>query len=468
MRDWYLQQDAVGLAAALASGEVSAPEVFDTAVALAEEANGDLNAITVWDVERARAGLDDLPAGPFAGVPFLLKDLFTPMEGLPSTDGTRLYPPAMPLYDSELVRRFKAAGLVVFGRTASPEFGLVSTTETQRNGATRNPWDHDHSPGGSSGGAAAAVAARVLPVAHASDGGGSIRIPAANCGIFGLKPTRASVSAGPDIGEGWSGMSTAGAVSRSVRDSAALLDAIRGNAPGDPYTAPAVERPFLDEVASDPVPLRIGMVSAPFTDVPVEGPCVAGLQGAALLLDELGHHVDEHTPSLGDDVWEVARLLVAVHTLRLLEDVGELRGARVQQSEVEAITWRIASEGALVTAPAFARGLDRMHLLGRRLAESFEEFDVLVTPTTATPPVPLGAMSMDRIDDDAEGLLRQTVAFTLPANLTGVPAMSMPLHWSGDGLPVGVQFMAPMGREDLLFRLAGQLERARPWGERHP
>jgi amidase len=468
MRDWYLQQDAVGIAGAIKTGEVRAVEVFDTAVGLAEQANESLNAITVWDLERARAALDHLPDGPLTGVPFLLKDLYTPMEGLPSTDGTRLYPPAMPLYDSELVRRFKAAGLVIFGRSAAPEFGLVSTTETQRHGATANPWSHEHSAGGSSGGAAAMVAARVLPVAHASDGGGSIRIPASNCGVFGLKPTRASVSAGPDFGEGWSGMSSAGVVSRSVRDSAAVLDAICGNAPGDPYAAPAVRRPFLEEVAVEPEPLRIGMVTTPFTEVPVEAACIAGLQGAALLLDGLGHAVDEHEPALGDDPWEVARPLVGVHTLRLLEDVGALRGSRVHQSEVEAMTWRIASEGALVTAPEFARGIDRMHLMGRRLADSFAEFDLLMTPTTAIPPVPLGAMSMDRADDEAEGLLRQTVAFTLVANLTGVPAMSMPLHWSSDGLPVGVQFMAPMGREDVLFRLAGQLERARPWEDRHP
>lgn len=468
MREWYQQQDALGLAAAIAAGEVSAPEVLDVAIGLAEEVNGSLGAVTVWDVERARARAAEEPSGTFGGVPFLLKDLFTPMEGLPSTDGTRLYEPTAYPSDSEFVTRCKEAGFVVFGRSAASEFGLSTTTETLRHPATRNPWNPGHSSGGSSGGAAAAVAARVLPVAHASDGGGSIRVPASNCGLFGLKASRASVSAGPDLGEGWSGMSIAGSVSRSVRDAAAFLDAVRGNAPGDPYSAPHFERPLLDEVDRDPAPLRVAMVGEPLTDVVVEPTCTAALQGAALLLDGLGHEVDEHVPALEDDVWEVARLLVGVHTLRLLEDVGALRGSRVRSGEVEATTWKLASEGARVTAPAFARGLDRMHLLGRRLAGSFEGFDVLMTPTTATPAVPIGSMSMDRTDEEAEGVFRQTVAFTLLANLTGVPAMTVPLHWSGDGIPVGVQFIAPMGREDLLFRLAGQLERARPWEDRHP
>ncbi|NND83707.1 MAG: amidase [Acidimicrobiia bacterium] len=329
MRDWYLQQDAVGIAASIAAGEVSAADVLEVAIGLAEESNEVLNAVTMWYVERARSTAATNPTGPFGGVPFLLKDLFAPMEGLSSTDGTRLYPPPTYLYDSELVQRFKAAGFVIFGRSAAPEFGLVSTTETQRNGATVNPWNHGHSAGGSSGGAAAAVAARVLPLAHASDGGGSIRIPASNCGLFGLKPTRATVSSGPDLGEGWSGMSTAGAVSRTVRDSAAMLDVIRGNAPGDPYMAPVFERPLLEEVTREPEPLRIGMVSSPFTDVRVEPGCTAALQGAAMLLDGLGHAVDEHDPVLGDDTWEVARPLVGVHTMRLLEDVGALRGSRL-------------------------------------------------------------------------------------------------------------------------------------------
>ncbi len=468
MRDWYRQQDAVGLAAAIASGDVSSREVLDCAIELAEEVNPALNAITVWDVDRARASADASRSGPFGGVPFLLKDLYTPMVGLPSTDGTRLYEPATPLYDSEFVARCTAAGLVVFGRTASPEFGISTTTETVRHGATRNPWNPKHSSGGSSGGAAAAVSAGVVPLAHASDGAGSIRIPAANCGLFGLKPSRARVSSAPDLGEGWSGMSIAGSVSRSVRDSAAFLDAVSGSVPGDPYATPTGERPFLEEVGQDPEPLKIGMVSEPFTAAVVDPTCMAALQGAAMLLDGLGHEVEEHEPSLGEDTWELARVLVSVHVLRLLEDVGALRGAKVRASEVEAVTWKIAVEGTHVTAPEFARAIDRMHLMGRRLAESFASFDVLMTPTTATPAVPLGAMSMDRVDDDAEQLFRRTVAFSQVANLTGVPAMTVPLHWSGDGLPVGVQFIAPLGREDLLFRLAGQLERARPWDERRP
>lgn len=467
MRELYRSHDGIGLAGLVQSGEVSASELLETALAIAEEHNGLLNAITVWDVERARETAAGFLEGPFQGVPFLLKDLFSPMEGLASTDGTRLYVGAAPTYDAELVRRFKAAGFVIFGRTASPEFGLTTTTESERHGPTRNPWNLAYSAGGSSGGAAAMVAVGAVPLAHASDGGGSIRVPAANCGVFGLKPSRARISSGPDVGEGWSGMSTPGCVSRSVRDSAALLDAVSGPAPGDPYIAPPPQRPYLEEVERDPGRLRVGMVTRPFFDVDVDVECLEAVRAAGLLCEGLGHDVRTLTIDLGDDP-EAIRSIVAVHTLRLLEDVGYLRGSPVREGEVEAMTWALAELGRDVNATAFVRATDKIHSIGRRVAEAMEGFDVLLSPMMATPPPLLGTMSMDRIDDDATAVLYRTLAFGQLMNATGMPAMSVPLHWSSAGLPIGVQFAAPMGREDLLFRLAGQLERAQSWTDRRP
>ncbi len=467
MREAYLSHDGVGLAALVRDGEVSASELLETAIGVAEEWNDVLNAVTVWDVDRARAAAARAPRGPFGGVPFLLKDLYSPMKGLPSTDGTRLYPPVAPTYDAEIVSRFKAAGLVVFGRTASPEFGLTTTTESARHGPTRNPWDPEYSAGGSSGGAAAMVAVGAVPVAHASDGGGSIRVPASNCGIFGLKPSRARVPAGPDVGEGWSGMAIAGCVSRTVRDSAAMLDVVSGPAPGDPYSIAPPERPFLAEVGRDPGQLRIALVTAPFLDVEVDPTCLAAVQGAAVLCNDLGHVVEEATIDLGGRLGRL-RPVIAVHTLRLLEDVGWLRGSQVHPDEVEPMTWALAEMGRNVTATEFVRAVDDIHAIGRLMASAMEGFDVVMTPMMATPPPLIGAISMDRTDDEASALLFRTLAFGQVMNATGMPAMSVPLHWSAAGLPIGVQFASAIGREDVLFRLAGQLEQARPWADRRP
>ncbi len=467
MRDVYRSNDGVGLAELVRSGEVSASELLEEAIRIAEDRNPDLNAVTVWDVERARAVAAHPPEGPLQGVPFLVKDLFIPVAGLESTDGTRLYPPVRAAHDAEMVKRFKAAGLVIFGRSASPEFGLTTTTESTRNGATKNPWNHAYSAGGSSGGAAAMVAVGAVPIAHASDGGGSIRIPASNCGIFGLKPSRARLSGAPDIGEGWSGMSIGGCVSRSVRDSAALLDAIAGPAPGDPYLLPAPERPYREEVERDPGALRIAMVAQPFYDVVVDPTCIGAVQGAAILCDGLGHEVEEVAIDVVDDM-DLVQDIIAVHVLRLLEDVGTMRGSPVRQDEVEAMTWELAELGRGVDASDFVRAIDRIHLIGRKVAAAMEGFDVLVSPMMATPPPKLGTISMDRTDHEATALLFRTLAFGQVMNATGMPAMSVPLHWSTEGLPIGVQFAAPLGREDVLFRLAGQLEQTKPWVDRRP
>lgn len=468
MRELYQSYDGLGLAELVRKGEVSALELLDTAIELAEEQNERLNAITVWDIDRARRKAANPVDGPFMGVPFLLKDLFAPMDGLASTDGTRLYDAVKPIYDAEVVSRFKASGVVVFGRAASPEFGLTTTTESARHGATRNPWNTEFSTGGSSGGSAAMVASRVVPLAHASDGGGSIRVPASNCGIFGLKPSRARVSSAPDFGEGWSGLSTAGVVSRTVRDSAAMLDVIAGSVPGDPYVIGRPGRSFLKEVDETPGRLRVAMVSDPFNDVPVDPTCMAALQGAAIHLDSLGHEVDELLIELDDEITELARPLVEVHTLRMLEDFGEMRGMPVSQDEVEVLTWELAERGRGITATEFVRVVDRIHAVGRTVAAAMEGFDVVMSPMMAIPPPRLGELSPDRIDEASTLTLKQTLAFGQVMNVTGMPAMSVPMHWSFDGLPIGVQFAAAQGREDLLFRLAGQLERSKPWHDRHP
>ncbi len=467
----YETYDALGLASLIASGEVKAEEVLEAAIGCVEERNPQVNAVVHTMFEEARRTIAaGLPEGPLSGVPYMLKDLYVLYAGAPTSNGSHLFDGYVADHDSTIVERLRAAGLVVVGKTNTPEFGINATTEPVVHGPTRNPWSPDRSAGGSSGGAAAAVAAGMVPAAHATDGGGSIRIPASNCGLFGLKPTRARNPAGPDVGEGWSGLSSGHAVSRSVRDSAALLDATHGPAAGDPYHAPPPERPFRDEVGADPGRLRIALTTAAPSGVPVDAECVRAAEDAAKLCADLGHEVSEAAPELDRDTVSWATNVIIASNLRNAIDVRlKALGREQRQGDVETITALWSEEGRKHTGADYARAVTVVHGVGRRFGAFFEDYDVLLSPTLAAPPLALG--TLDMMGDDPKAYnkaLMSHIPFTPQFNISGCPAMSLPLHWSADGLPVGVHFGAAFGGEATLLRLAGQIEEARPWSDRRP
>ncbi|MFI4932992.1 MAG: amidase [Caulobacterales bacterium] len=467
----YLSHDAVGLAALAASSEVSPEELLDAALERQAAVNPKINAVVVDLAEAARAAIEaGLPTGPFRGVPFLIKDISTQVAGVQTLAGSRLLrdvPPAAA--DSALIAAYRASGLVFFGKTNTPEFGLAPVTEPLLFGPSRNPWDLEKTPGGSSGGSAAAVAAGIVPAAQASDGGGSIRIPASCSGVFGLKPSRGRVSMAP-VGEGWGGLSVLHAVTRSVRDSAALLDVGCKPQPGDPYSLPAPERPFLEEVARDPGRLRIAFNRGAMLTGLAATEVSFAVDEAAALCGELGHSVEE-TPLPFD--FQLASMaggvLVSTTIVSVIEGEAERRGRPVAEDEVEALTWFLYQQGKTNSAYDYARALALIHRIGRDLGRFMEAHDVLLTSTLGTPPPAIGTLDTTSADRDAYA--RAFAAFmpnTQPFNHSGQPAMSVPLCWTADGLPVGVQFAARIGGEATLFRLAGQLERARPWAQRRP
>jgi amidase len=465
----YAAHDALGLAALVQRGEVDASELLDAALARSDALHPTLNAVVTRLDDAARASIAaGLPAGPLRGVPFLVKELVASVAGAATTAASRLYAGNVAARDSEVVARYRRAGLVIFGKTNSPEFGLSPSTESHLYGVTRNPWRLELSPGGSSGGSAAAVAAGIVPAAHATDGGGSIRIPASCCGLFGLKPTRGRITAGPEGGEGLSGLATQHVVSRSVRDSAALLDATCGSSAGDPYSAPPPSRRYLDEVGADPGVLRIGFARSAPTGVAVAADCVAAVDDAARLCESLGHRVDEASP---DCDWAgLTRDFVRVFAANVMANIARAtRGALPERGLVEPLTLAIAERGRAMAAADFILALHNLHRQARQVAGFFERYDVWLTPTLASPPLPIGWFDIDSPDVDAwVGKLTAFLPFTYPFNVTGQPAASVPLHWSDGGLPIGVQLAARSGDEALLFRLAAQLEQARPWFARRP
>ncbi len=467
----YERFDALGLAELVRKGETSAEELLDEAVARAEAINPRINAIVLPMYERARAAIAaGLPHGPFTGVPFLLKDLHAGYGGVTTTHGCGLFANAVADHDTDLVARYKQAGLVIFGKTNTPELGLSVSTEPRLFGPCRNPWSLDHTTGGSSGGAGAAVAARVLPAAHASDGGGSIRIPASCCGLFGLKPTRGRSPMGPDAGEGWSGMSAQHVVSLTVRDSAALLDAIHEPQVGDPYAAPQTERPFLDEVGADPGRLRIALAIEPASGVPVDPECEGAARDAARLCEELGHDVTETGPEVdAAALRQSTSVIIGANVSAMITARAQELGRELAQDDVELITWALHQLGQGSTAVDYANAVKGIHLIGRRIGRFFEDYDVLITPMLTREPIKIGVLDM--MTSDLPGYLEALGAFTAYSqlyNATGQPAMSVPLHWTPAGLPVGVHCVSRFGDEATLFRLATQIESARPWFERKP
>lgn len=463
--DDYAAYDGVGLARLVRTGAVSPRELLDSAIARIEALNPRVNAVVhrlYEDAERTIAA--GLPDGPFTGVPYLLKDLYTFYEGAPVGNGSRLFADFVAPFNDPMTERARAAGLVILGKTNTSEFGISVSTEPAVHGPTRNPWDLGRSPGGSSGGSAAAVAAGMVPMADASDGGGSIRIPASACGLFGLKPSRGRT---PGSG-GWSGLAVRHAVTRSVRDAAALLDVFSGPVAGDHYVAPPPARPFLAEAGADPRRLRIATSLAVAEGIAVHEDCRAGLAAAARLCEGLGHHVEEAAPEVDHQGLQAAMLtIVEAHVADLLTAPHPLRGGAIHEHEVEATTWLMGERGRRHAAVDLARAQMFVRLLGQTLGRFFERYDVLLTPTLAEPPWPLGAIDAQSDDLDAfYRRIRAAIPFTQMFNMGGQPAASIPLYWTGDGLPIGVQAAAAFGREDLLIRLASQLEAAQPWAAR--
>jgi Asp-tRNA(Asn)/Glu-tRNA(Gln) amidotransferase A subunit family amidase len=467
----YERHDATGLAELVRRRQISASELLDAAVERVEARNGAVNAVTMKLYDHARAAIaQGLPDGPFTGVPFLVKDLSAAIAGVPMTRSSRFFADApAPTADSEHVARLKRAGLVIFGRTNTCELGLSLTCEPQMHGPTRNPWDLTRISGGSSGGAAAAVGARMLPLAHATDGFGSIRAPAACCGLVGLKPTRGRNTMAPGLGEGLGGCSVEHAVSLSVRDSARLLDATAGPGPGDPYVAPPSARPFANEVGADPGALRIAFTSLTPNGAKVEADSLRVLAETAKLCADLGHRVGEADPAI-----ERAAVVPTFLTLAAANTVVNLashptKGRPPQAGEVETVTWATAKLGEKIDAAAYVRATQTAHRLGRQMAAFHANWDVLLTPGLATLPAKLGWIDM--MMGDVDEYWRRVFAFspfTVWFNLTGQPAMILPIGRSAGGLPIAVQLVARYGDEATLFRLAAQLEAARPWFDEKP
>ena len=488
----YDKYDGLGLGELVRKKEVKPRELVEEAISRIERLNPQLNAVIypMYDLAR-RAADGDLPDGPFKGVPFLMKDILAAYAGVPLTNGSRFFKDFVPDHDSEIVKRFKAAGVIVVGKTNTPEFGLVPFTEPELFGPTRNPWDVSRTPGGSSGGSAAAVAARMVPLAHGSDGGGSIRIPASCCGLFGLKPTRGRNPIGPDFAEAWRGLYCDHVLTRSVRDSAAMLDATCGPDVGALYYAPTPARPFLSEVGKEPGKLRIAFTSKPFLGGAVHSDCVKGLEATAKLCRELGHEVVEAAPQVDGKAFAAAFLtIVCVETRATIEESELLLNRKASFGDFEPSTWVLALLGKQCRAPEFSKALNLVQRTARQIGEFFTRYDVLLTPTLAMPPVAIGelqpkgsqVMAMKLLGRlNAGGLIGKVsgidvlsehvfefIPYTPLFNVTGQPAMSVPLYWNDEGLPIGMHFVGRYGEEATLFRLAGQLEQAKPWSTRIP
>ncbi|MBG7603328.1 MAG: amidase [Actinobacteria bacterium] len=476
--------DATDQAALIASGEVSAAEMVDGAAERIDRIDGDLNAVVMRWYDRARrqaamiddawadGGAGDADWGPFAGVPFLLKDLGAHDAGMPMTSGNRAMRAAQPISerDMTIVTRFRDAGLITLGRTNSPELGSLPVTEPMAYGPTRSPWDTDRTPGGSSGGAAAAVASGMVSVAHASDGGGSIRIPASCCGLVGLKTSQGRITMGPYANE--SGLSVSFCVSRSVRDSARLLDAVQGPGVGDTVIAAAPTRPYIDEVGSNPGRLRIGLLDTHPLGNALHDDCITAVRSAAAMLEGLGHDVSPGHPPALEDASFTPRFMAMWSTMMAvsIDAMGESIGRELTEDDVEPVNWALARHADDTTSVEYAEALAAVVEYRRSLQQWWEGgWDLLLTPTLCEPPVKIGEHDSTPGDPMA-GMKRagDFIAFTPPFNASGQPAINLPLHWNDDGLPIGVQLVAAYGREDLLLAVASQLEAAHPWADRRP
>lgn len=487
----YDQYDGLGLAGLVREGQVSVAELCAEAITRIETLNPSLNAVVTPLYEQARAAAAAPAEGPFAGVPLLVKDLGYAVAGVPLTEGSRALAGFVPDHDSELVLRIRATGALICGKTNTPEFGLLAITEPELFGPCRNPWDPELTPGGSSGGSAAAVAAGMVPLAAGGDGGGSIRIPSAYCGLFGLKPSRGRTPTGPDHGQLWQGAVVDHVLTRSVRDSAAMLDATCGPEPGSPYVIAPPARPYSEELEHDPAPLKVALCTDSPLGTEVHPHCQRAAVEAGLLLRELGHEVEEAAPPI--DGSALAGSYLAMYFGEVAARLAALEpvlGRKAGPGDVEPLTFTLALLGRTFSAGYMTENLHRWGEAGRAMGRFFQRYDLYLTPTTALPPARIGelapagaeaimlkvvnALRLGRLLKAAglvDGMAARALArtpFTQLANLCGLPAMSVPLYQGPDGLPHGAQFVAPFGREDLLLSLAAQLERARPWFARRP
>ena len=466
----YLKYDALELADLVRRKEIEAGELLEAAITRIDAINPKLNAVVTKMYDEAKKTIaKGVPNGPFMGVPFLLKDLGASYAGVRLTNGCKLFANNVPKYDNELVKRYKRAGLVIAGRTNTPEFGLNVTTESVFLGPARNPWNTERSTGGSSGGTAAAIAARMVPIAHGSDGGGSIRIPSSSCGVFGMKPSRGRMPTGPDAGEIWEGLGTNHALSISVRDNAAMLDATSTPEVGAPYGIPTPVRPFLKEVGTNPGMLRIAFFTKGAAEV-THPDCITAVKDAARLCESLGHTVEEAAPKLEyEPLIKAFSLIVQAHMAATLDVIGQLIGKKVAADMFEPWTWDCAEGGWRASAAQFAATKSLINNATRTVADFLTTYDVILTPTLGAPPPKLGYF--DTVNTPFEELLKRQfdhIPFTWLHNVTGLPAMSVPLFWNAEGLPIGVQFAGRYADEATLYRLAGQLEEARPWKGKIP
>lgn len=462
--------DATALGGLVRQGDVTALELVDNAIARCEQVNGSLNAVVteMFDLARAQAALPT-GNGPFAGVPFLMKDFGAEVAGVRFTEGTAFLANHVPTEDSELYVRFRDAGLITIGKTNVPELAIGTTTEPRLFGAARNPWDISRTTGGSSGGAGAAVAARVVPMAHGNDVGGSIRIPASCCGLVGLKPSRGRVSLAPHYGDVLAGFFQELALTRSVRDTAALLDAVSGPMPGEPYLAPKPERPFAAELHAAPNPLRIAFSTRTPMGDPLDAECVRAIESTARLCESLGHRVVEAMPTFDAmEMWQKFTTLLASLVAWAIADWARRTDQTPSEQHFEPFIWAFAERGKATSAADYLLAMQDVQREVRTMSNFFTEHDVWLTTTLGQPPVELGSLAYRGDPFELRRRMARFSPYTYIANASGQPAISMPLHWTEEGLPVGLHFTARQGEEGLLLRLAGQLESAQPWQDRTP
>lgn len=487
----YVQYDAIGLAELIRTGQVSASEVLEAAISRAEAVNPKIHAIIHTFYGKAReVAQRPLPQHILAGVPFLMKDLELYLAGEPMTHGSKSLKNYVPTEDSYTVQKMKAIGLNIFGKTNTPEFGITPYTEPKANGITKNPWNLEYSAGGSSGGSAAAVASGIVPIASAGDGGGSIRIPASACGLFGIKPSRGRISLGPGNGEAWSGLVSSFAVSKSVRDSAALLDALMGPQPGDPFIFQRPDQSFLSSTQEQVKSLKIAYSTQHPFGQEVHPECIEAIHKTVKLLNSLGHDVEEIPLPYEEAILTKTFFMMMADVAADLDILGEMRGRAIEKDEVEITTWLLNVLGRSYSARDFAYSRKQWNTISRRFGQIHQTYDLWLCPTLATPPIKNGALQSNVLEElilkigiklgvvpyfkntgIVESIAKRTlgyIPYTPIANMTGQPSMNVPLHWSKEGLPIGVMFTAKMGDEATLFRLASQLEQAQPWKRKFP
>ncbi len=488
----YSQYDGIGLAELVKKKQVTPAELVEEAIKRIETHNPGLNAVVTKLYEMARSSaIKPQSDGKFSGVPFLVKDLISTIEGVPTSNGNRIWKNIPAKSDSELVRRWKKAGVIIVGKTNTPEFGLTPYTEPDTFGAAHNPWDLTRVPGGSSGGSGASVAARIVPIASGGDGGGSIRIPASACGIFGFKPTRGRTPTGPVLGEAWHGFAIEHVLTRSVRDSAAMLDATQGEDIGAPYFAPKPEGSFLEQVGKNPGKLKIAFTGTPMLGKNVGADVTKGLMETVKLLQELGHEVVEASPQIEGERFSLEFVTILAAELRAdIEETARAAGKKVSVKDFDSSSFGLGMLGKALSSQDYASAARYLQTASRKIAMFFEDYDILLTPTLSQVPVKIGSLQPSASEKslinilgsiDAGWLLKamgiikplaaQTFEFipwTPVFNVTGQPAMSVPLHWSDEGLPIGMHFVGKFGDDAGLFRLAAQLETAKPWNQRIP